>query len=311
MNRFKLPFDQFQRYETVRKIIHSLKDKKEIKVLEVGANAHCNLRVFLPESEIIFSDIEQQNVAEGIQFIQADATKLPFQDSEFDFVVSTDVIEHVPNAVREAFICECVRVSRKAFILCCPIDNGLTPAIELDVNQTFRNLLGLDYVWLKEHLEQGLPTVESINKIASEHNIPFTRLEHGQLQLWESMTKLHFIKEAEPELRKLCSMMDEQYNRHLYLNDTGKSCYRSFWVFGNSSDKLNSSILFSENDTRRKSESIIAKELCGSLENIVHSKLNLEKELEKKNSEKNKLNLEVIELRESLNSVKKSKLTNP
>lgn len=307
MNRFSFPFDQFQRYETIRRIVYSLSDKKEVKILEVGANAHCNLRVFLPEAEIVFSDIDAQDVAEGINFVQADATNLPFSDEEFDFVVSTDVIEHVPKRIREAFICECVRVSKSAFILCCPIDNGLTPTVENDANKTFRNLLGIDYLWLKEHLEQGLPTVESINRIASVHNIPFTRLEHGQLQLWESMTKLHFIKEAEPELRKACRMMDEQYNRSLYLNDVGGSCYRSFWVFGQSSESLQASSLFTNIENQDGRELVVAKEFCSSIESIVRSKLSLGKDLEETRLEharhNESVNLEIVDLKKRIEEV--------
>jgi ubiquinone/menaquinone biosynthesis C-methylase UbiE len=58
------------------------------------------------------------SLKKGLTPIQADATKLPYGDGEFDYVVSTDVFEHIPDTDR--LVMEVKRVLKpggKAFIV--------------------------------------------------------------------------------------------------------------------------------------------------------------------------------------------------
>jgi SAM-dependent methyltransferase len=48
-----------------------------------------------------------------IQFIAADATRLPFQDSSADVIVAADFIEHIDNMGKEQFLDEAVRILNK------------------------------------------------------------------------------------------------------------------------------------------------------------------------------------------------------
>lgn len=281
MSILNSPFDQFQRYYTVKKLISKMTNNEKVKVLEVGANAHCNLREFLPHADITFTDIEDQAVPDNVKFIRADATNLPFDNEEFDFVVSTDVLEHVPSDLRSKFITECYRVSKKAFILACPIDNGFTPKAEQLVNETYKKLCGTDFRWLQEHIEQGLPTVEFINKVIESNSIKFTRFEHGRLDWWESLMKMHFIKEAESDYTLPCNQMDEYYNRFLYEKDFGEICYRSFWVLG--IDTL-ADDLFSGHTAIDEKTSLLLdeyKNICNATENVCYRSRQEKKEIER------------------------------
>ncbi|WP_139137160.1 class I SAM-dependent methyltransferase, partial [Vibrio splendidus] len=299
MSIYTSPFDQFQRYYTVKKIITGLTQDKKVKVLEVGANAHCKLREFIPQADIVFTDINEQPVPSDVTFIKADATDLPFSDDEFDFVVSTDVLEHVPLALREKFINECYRVSKTAFILACPIDNGMTTQVEVETNETFKRLLDIDFIWLKEHIDEGLPRVDFVNEIANSQAIPFVRFEHGRLDWWQSLMKMHFIKEAEPELRSACGAVDEYYNRNLYKEDFGGACYRSFWVLG--LDSLNKDILgwTPTTATNYIEEMDYYQKICSAAENMAFSIKelrqnldNTQKELDEVKSDTNQAKVE-------------------
>lgn len=274
MSIYHSPFDQFQRYFTVSKIVENLsEDKDTITVLEVGANGHFKLLEFLPKANITFSDIEGHPAPAHINFIKADATNLPFKDGEFDFVVSTDVLEHVPSELRDSFILECFRVSKVAFILACPVDNGFTPDIEKITNDTFKNLHhGTDFRWLKEHEEQGLPRYIDIDSVLDKNFIPYFRFNHGRLDWWKSLMQMHFIKEAEPALAKVCKSMDEYYNRYLYQHDVGEYCYRSFWVIGRSALE-NSAHLFCDADEMTEESLKIYDKISHACENIVYSSL--------------------------------------
>ncbi|MGU5731246.1 glycosyltransferase [Aeromonas jandaei] len=270
MSIYHSPFDQFQRYFTVSKIVENLsEDKDTITVLEVGANGHFKLLEFLPKANITFSDIEDHPAPAHINFIKADATNLPFKDGEFDFVVSTDVLEHVPSELRDSFILECFRVSKVAFILACPVDNGFTPDIEKITNDTFKNLHhGTDFRWLKEHEEQGLPRYIDIDSVLDKNFISYFRFNHGRLDWWKSLMQMHFIKEAEPALAKVCKSMDEYYNRYLYQHDVGEYCYRSFWVIGRT-ELTDSTCLYSEAGEATENLLKIYERISSSCKDIV------------------------------------------
>jgi SAM-dependent methyltransferase len=49
----------------------------------------------------------------GVRFVQADATRLPFADGEFDIAYSNSVVEHLPPAKRAAYAAELQRVGRR------------------------------------------------------------------------------------------------------------------------------------------------------------------------------------------------------
>ncbi len=53
----------------------------------------------------------------AVTFVQADGTRLPFADSQFDIAFSNAVIEHVGNAPdQEKFLNELVRVSKRGYL---------------------------------------------------------------------------------------------------------------------------------------------------------------------------------------------------
>lgn len=89
----------------------------------------------------------------------ASATELPLKDNEFDVVVASDVLEHVPPHLRKMVISEALRVARKLVIFGFPSGR---PAWESD-----RELLNV-YVkskrtppgWLSEHMDAPFPESE-------------------------------------------------------------------------------------------------------------------------------------------------------
>lgn len=249
------PFDHFQRYCTVRRIVLALEPRDEAagvapggpagdaaapaapgaarvpRVLEIGANGHYNLLRYLPGFELVFSDIEAQPPA-PVTFVRADATRLPFADGEFDYVVSMDVLEHVPRDRRPAFLAECARVAGRAAVVCCPIAAPGTARAEDDANAVFRLLSGSGYRWLDEHHDEGLPSADEVDAVLSGLGVPSARFGHGRVATWSALMRLHFMKEFEQPLRAAVTRADHLYNRFVFPADTGDECYREFWVFG-------------------------------------------------------------------------------
>ena len=103
--KYNVAFDQFQRYETIARLIRLREeDGRKFSILELGANEHKALKSFLPEAEVLFSDIVLNDaMRQDPEFVQAYGTCLPFESGSFDFVIAADVLEHVPQEKREAF----------------------------------------------------------------------------------------------------------------------------------------------------------------------------------------------------------------
>lgn len=102
-------------------VIRFARPREEAFVLEMGSGAGFNAEVFLkrfPGWRLTVSDYDPEMVElsrdrlarfpNGHDFRQADATKLPFPDAEFDIVISIFVWHHVEEWPRAT--AECARV---------------------------------------------------------------------------------------------------------------------------------------------------------------------------------------------------------
>jgi len=93
----------FQWYQTVYKLIPDLNN---IKVLEIGCGSGSFAKLLIqrfPTIQLTAVDISDQAITNakknipGIDFQVADAQNLQFEDSSFDFVISCETLEHIPE----------------------------------------------------------------------------------------------------------------------------------------------------------------------------------------------------------------------
>lgn len=98
------PFHQIARYETVRKAIESMRWQKQHTILEVGSGSHGNLAIYLPNDKITFLDtVLTEEAQNDPRFVIGDATNLSYPDGSFDFVIGSDVLEHIIPQKRNDF----------------------------------------------------------------------------------------------------------------------------------------------------------------------------------------------------------------
>lgn len=94
---------------------------------------------------------------------------LPFADGAFDIVVSSDVFEHIPAEARARWADDLARVSRIAQVHSVPLDSAdgrwASSRYDRAYDAWLRATTGQSDRWTTEHLETGVPSVETIREI--------------------------------------------------------------------------------------------------------------------------------------------------
>ncbi len=94
---------------SINSINKILKENPNWKVLDIGCGYTAN------ENATVVSDVQDlSNFYKNKKFVKITEKKLPFKDNEFDFVITSHVIEHVDDF--QFFISEIERISNKGYI---------------------------------------------------------------------------------------------------------------------------------------------------------------------------------------------------
>lgn len=233
---YQLPlmFDEYQRYKMISLTVEyyrAVDAKKIFHILEVGANKSKHLRAFLPEDVILFTDIVlDEDMQNDPEFQAADGTKLPFADGSFDFVVAADVLEHISYEKRKDLLREAARVARYAAVITFPHYSQDVVMAENRVNAYYKALKGEDYIWLKEHREEGLPKLKDVDTCLQEADCEFFRVLRGDIVLWEKMYFSFFNALSDGVEWEFRKQIDQFYINDLFPGDMSDSCYRAVYV---------------------------------------------------------------------------------
>ena len=225
-------FDQYQRYCNTADIIDKIrKNNEKFNILEIGAGGHRNLERFLLIDEITYLDIElSDEYKNDSSYILGDATNMEtISDNSYDCVIALDVYEHIPEEKRNEFLSEIVRVSNKLFIIAAPFNTPGVSEAEIRVNEYYKAKYGEDYIWLKEHIENGLPNLnQTLNFLTRKEGLKIQHFSHGSLILWEKLIRMHFEVADNLNIQSYRQVVDDFYNKILYHNDVSNENYRNF-----------------------------------------------------------------------------------
>ena len=94
---------------SINKVNKILEDNSDWRVLDIGCGYRAHYKASVVADIQNFSELYKDR-----KFVQIKEKKLPFKDKEFDFVISSHVIEHVEDF--EFFIKELERISSKGYI---------------------------------------------------------------------------------------------------------------------------------------------------------------------------------------------------
>jgi len=118
---------------SINSINKILKENPSWKVLDIGCGYTAN------ENATVVSDVQDlSNFYKNKKFVKITEKKLPFKDNEFDFVITSHVIEHVDDF--QFFISEIERISNKGYI---------ELPTKLGDNLVFEN--SNDHLWMFEY----------------------------------------------------------------------------------------------------------------------------------------------------------------
>ncbi|MFD1885670.1 class I SAM-dependent methyltransferase [Paenibacillus wenxiniae] len=226
-------FDQYQRYNNAALAINCIRtDGQTFRILEVGANEHKNLETFLPQDQIMYLDIQlPDHLMDDPQYILGDATAMEFKDDEYDVVIALDVFEHIPPDRRKQFIDELQRVSKEFFLITAPFDSKQVVNSETMANAVYKGIFGEDFIWLKEHRDNGLPKLDELeNYLSSQTDTFYKIVGHGNLDIWEKMIKIHFFAACHQQLGLYRDELDHYYNNHIFEWDYCKHSYRKIVI---------------------------------------------------------------------------------
>ncbi|MEO7066645.1 MAG: methyltransferase domain-containing protein [Rhodanobacter sp.] len=222
-----IAFDHYQRYAAATALVRALEMPRST-VLEVGANRQRLLADFLTDSTLIFSDLFAQLGSDD--FVQADASALPFENAKFDVVVSLDVLEHMPPRLRATAAVEMARVAARMLVISCPTDNPWVHAAEQAANGVWRDYFDKDYPWLEEHKEFGLVEGDAIEHALLDAGCKVLRFGQGDTALWSGLMSAHFVKEVIEEMRPIVASADHLYNHSVFAGDRSDEAYREYFI---------------------------------------------------------------------------------
>jgi hypothetical protein len=135
-------------------------DIKDPKILEVGSGVK-GITPYIP-FKITGVDVSfNGDVAENLTPVCLSGASLPFSDNSYDYVISVDMLEHVPENDRSNVIAELLRVANKRVFLAVPCGK-LAEAHDKALDELYQHVKGERDRFLQEHVENGLPTKEEL-----------------------------------------------------------------------------------------------------------------------------------------------------
>lgn len=255
-------FDQYQRYQNVTDIINSMRMPGQVfNILEVGANEHQNLEKFLPIDQITYLDIQlPEHLKNNPKYILGDATSMDFPDNHYNVVVALDVFEHIFENDRERFISELHRVSSNFFVITAPFHSPEVVEAERRVNEVYKSIFNKNFIWLEEHMMNGLPDLVKLSTFLRSQSIDYKIISHGDVHIWEKLMTIHFIAAQDSRLGNYRNEIDRFYNQHLFEIDFVEESYRKICV-GTKKGNLSTLALKQIDPSKREKEKTKLDEL--------------------------------------------------
>lgn len=155
-------------------------------VLEVGCGPQGIAR-YLRNNVTGLELYKTEPAVKNLHIFEGSITAIPYQDDAFDYVVCSDVLEHLPAESRLKAISEIIRVAKKKCFIQGPHGRATFQAEKMLADALSRAGLGTPQ-WLQEHLENGLPHFsETVTGILNAGFVPHIIKNEGNIEHYASV----------------------------------------------------------------------------------------------------------------------------
>ncbi len=208
-----LPADTAHRFRAVASVLLSESGTLPAQpgLLDVGGYPGTFAREFtqaFPRWKSVTLDRPEEDLPD---YVSAGGENIPFDDGQFDAVVSIDTFEHIPPENRSQFLNEMCRVSRGVVVLACPVYHESTAAVEQLYNEAHKSAFSRPHPWLYEHVQYGLPrAVDILGEWPVSHPI---KAVHGSYELreWAAYHGLSMLRQVRGEADNAWRGYDEAF----------------------------------------------------------------------------------------------------
>lgn len=190
-----LNFDVYQRFQGILGIIERLQLPSAALALDVGGFPGTFADLLSPLN-VITLDTE---LCPRHGYVAGTGEFLPFPDSTFDLVISSDTLEHVPPSHRHLFLNEIIRVSKQWLIIGAPFDFPHISAAEKVVNELHSLIVHKENPWLAEHRVYGLPALKETVAHLESSRCAYSIVANSDIIFWCSMMCLQILLDLTPE----------------------------------------------------------------------------------------------------------------
>jgi hypothetical protein len=227
-----LPFDMVGRYRMVAEALDAARPAlgARLRVLDVGGLVLTRrgepllpARLFLPGDEVLTLD---QAALDMPGYIQGDGRGLAFPDDSYDFVISCDVLEHVPAPDRPAFWRELLRVARRGVALTAPFGSPEVQAAEELLFRYIRAELGHEQIQLREHRDFGWPQLAETRALLEGWGHATRAYPSGYVHAWLAMMVAKHYLFSRTDDEALHEGLDAYYTRFLSAAERREPAYR-------------------------------------------------------------------------------------
>lgn len=163
-----------------------------------------------------------------------DGLHIPFNDNEYDFVISVDILEHVPAENREQLIKEIIRVTTKRAIIVTPFRIQGADTDEKYILDICNRYNILPPPSLVEHELYGLPFKEDIEYYTKKMNGTFKyatfKKDYWYLQTAMLWNTIALNGKSEILNRDIQKFQEQHLSEQAYPKDA-KDAYRCVMIF--------------------------------------------------------------------------------
>jgi hypothetical protein len=172
-------------------------------VLEVGSGSF-GLACYLPDLPIVGTDIEFNTAVQGnLRPVIASVDNLPFKSGSFDLVISSDMLEHIPEALRARAIEEILRVARKHVVIGFP-SGAIAERTDRQIYGSLKKLKIAAPSWLLEHFLNPYPTSASVMRVLPPKGLTTRIIANGNCLIHKAV----ILGETKPLILRFLMKLD-------------------------------------------------------------------------------------------------------